>query len=484
MGNEMSPAIEELVEAHGEIEQAPLLGRELAVEIGVTAAFLAAALPLAATAELTPSTSLPLLAALVLSYGLLMRIRFTIGFGYTAPTQIVLVPMLLLLPPALVPLLVAAGIIVGNVPDFATGRRHKSRALLAGGDSWHAVGPALVLVLFAPQDPSLSHWPIYLAALGAQFVADFLWSSLRDWLFLGIAPKLHARMFLWTCSVDVLLSPVGMLAALAGQDSPGAALLALPLAGLFALFARERQARIDHALELSRAYRGTTLLLSDVLEADDEYTGLHSRDVVSLALAVADKMGLDPHRRRNLEFGALLHDVGKIAVPGEIINKKGPLTDEEWVVIKAHTVEGQRMLDRVGGVLSDVGAIVRSSHERWDGGGYPDGICGEDIPLESSIVSCCDAFDAMISDRPYRPGRAPEEALEEVLRNSGTQFRPDVVAAVTAVVEQDLRSRGAKHLGIKPGTTERETLIEALAKAPDARMVRKSERELAAAGHT
>ena len=109
------------------------------------------------------------------------------------------------------------------------------------------------------------------------------------------------------------------------------------------------------AIELSRAYRGTTLLLSDVLEDDDEYTGFHSRSVVSLSVAVADAMGLSSKQRRNVEFGALLHDVGKIAVPKEIINKPGPLTDDEWLVIKTHTVEGQRMLDRVGGLLSEVG---------------------------------------------------------------------------------------------------------------------------------
>ena len=462
MGTDMSPALEELVEVYDERARAPLSRRELIVEAGVTLAFLAVVVPFAVSADVSAATSYPLMAGLVFSYGLLMRIRFTIGFGYTAPTQIVLVPMLLLFPPALAPLLVAAGYTLGNLPDFVQGRRHPSRLLLAGGDSWHAVGPALVLMLAGPEAASLSDWPIYTAALFAQFSGDLLWSTIRDWLWLGIPPKLHGRMFAWTCAVDVLLAPVGLLAAMAGQLSPGAALLPLPLAGLFALFARERQARIDHALELSRAYRGTTLLLSDVLEADDEYTGLHSRDVVSLALAVSDRMGLDSRQRRNLEFGALLHDVGKIAVPGEIINKKGPLTDEEWVVIKMHTVEGQRMLDRVGGVLSEVGSIVRSSHERWDGAGYPDGLAGEDIPLESSIVSCADAFDAMTSDRPYRRGRPPEEALEELLENSGTQFRPDVVEAITRVVEADLRTRGERHLGVSTAADEhRQRLVVA-----------------------
>jgi len=198
------------------------------------------------------------------------------------------------------------------------------------------------------------------------------------------------------------------------------------------------------------AYRGTTLLLSDWLEGADEYTGVHSRDVVSLSLAVADEMALPPARRRLVEFGALLHDVGKIAVPLEIIHKAGPLDDEEWAVIRCHTVEGQRILDQVGGVLGEVGRIVRSSHERWDSRGYPDGLAGEAIPLESSIISCADAFHAMTSDRPYRRGRPLDEALAELLRNSGTQFRPEVVAVLTRIVEGDLRQRGWRLVASSP----------------------------------
>ena len=209
-------------------------------------------------------------------------------------------------------------------------------------------------------------------------------------------------------------------------------LLVLPLAALLLVFALERGARVRQAIELSRAYRGTTLLLSDVLEVDDEYTGFHSRSVVSLSVAVADEMGLRPKERRNVEFGALLHDVGKIAVPKEIINKPGPLTDDEWMVIKTHTIEGQRMLDRVGGLLSEVGRVVRSSHEKWDGTGYPDGLVGDQIPVGSAIVSCCDAFNAMTTDRSYRDAMPLEDAIEELEANSGTQFSPAVVEARAA----------------------------------------------------
>jgi putative nucleotidyltransferase with HDIG domain len=445
--SDLSPAVEELVEGFDRSAQAPLSHRELVVEAGVAVAFFGVVGPLALTTDLAPEPDLSLMVALVLSYALMMRIRFTIGFGYTAPTQIVLVPMLLLLPPALVPLLVAVGYTVGNLPEYFSGRRHPSRALLGIGNAWHAVGPAIVLVMAGPVGVSLSHWPVYLAALLAQFAFDFAWSTLREWLWMGVPPRMQFGVSVWPFLVDGMLSCIGLMAALAGRDDPAAALLVLPLAGLLALFARERQARLDNALELSRAYRGTTLLLSDVLEADDEYTGLHSRDVVSLSLAVADEMKLEPLPRRIVEFGALLHDVGKIAVPSEIINKDGPLTDEEWEVIKRHTIEGQRMLDQVGGVLGEVGKIVRSSHERWDGKGYPDGLMGAEIPLESSIISCTDAFHAMISDRPYRRGRPPEEALAELLLNSGTQFRPEVVAVLTRVIENDLRRRGRRLAG-------------------------------------
>jgi putative nucleotidyltransferase with HDIG domain len=163
--------------------------------------------------------------------------------------------------------------------------------------------------------------------------------------------------------------------------------------------------------------------------------------VVTLALRVADAMGLDAHQRRNVEFGALLHDIGKIAVPKEIINKPGKLTDDEWTVIKTHTVEGERMLKRVGGVLGEVGRIVRSSHERWDGGGYPDGLAGDEIPLESCIVSCCDAFDAMTTTRSYRRAMPLERALAELEAGAGTQFHPTVAAVLAQLVSGEAEAR-------------------------------------------
>jgi HD-GYP domain-containing protein (c-di-GMP phosphodiesterase class II) len=151
---------------------------------------------------------------------------------------------------------------------------------------------------------------------------------------------------------------------------------------------------------------------------------------VLLSLEVADELGLDPRRRRNVELGALLHDVGKIAIPTEVINKPGTLDANEWALVKTHTVEGQRVLDRIGGLMRSIGRVVRSSHERYDGAGYPDGLAGEDIPIESRIIFCCDAFSAMTTDRPYRRALSVEQAIAELEDNAGTQFDPTVAGVL------------------------------------------------------
>jgi HD-GYP domain-containing protein (c-di-GMP phosphodiesterase class II) len=169
-------------------------------------------------------------------------------------------------------------------------------------------------------------------------------------------------------------------------------------------------------------------------QADDHYTGMHSRDVVDLSLTVADALALDAQARRNVEFAALLHDVGKIRVPKEIINKPAALDPVEWEIVKRHTIDGEQMLKQVGGTLASVGRIVRLSHEHFDGSGYPDGLSGEEIPIESRIVCACDAYSAMTTDRSYRAAMSEAEALAELRRCAGTQFDPRVVAAIDRLV--------------------------------------------------
>jgi putative nucleotidyltransferase with HDIG domain len=440
----LTPAVEELHQGWDDTYPEPLRGRERVTETMTAAAFLATAVAMAALIPSDRAFDLLLAATLVGTYALLARVRFPIGHGFTIPTELVLVPMLFLVPVGAVPLLVAAGMLLGSLPEYLSGDRHPTRILVGIGDAWHSVGPAAVIAVAGITAPHLADWPVLLLALAAQLALDSADATVREWAGLGISPKLQPGLLGWVTLVDVLLAPPGLLVAIAAYQEPYAVLLVLPLAGLLVLFALERGARVRQAIELSRAYRGTTLLLGDVLEHDDEYTGLHSRSVVSLSVAVADSLGLSSAQRRNVEFGALLHDVGKIAVPNEIINKAGPLTEDEWLVIKAHTIEGQRMLDRVGGLLSDVGQIVRSSHEKWDGSGYPDGLSGEQIPVEAAIVSCCDAFNAMTTDRSYRAAMSLEEAIDEVHANAGTQFSPAVVDALMRVLEAEPLAAGAR----------------------------------------
>jgi len=429
----MTPAVERLLQGYESSRPAPLPPRQRIVEVGIAAAFLAVAVPLAVLTSGRPLRPIEA-CALVAAFAVASRIKFAVGPGYTDATQLILVPMLFVLPTASVPLLVALSIVLAVVVESRSGRIRPGRTVMALGDSWFSLAPAVVLIAMGAGEPDLGDWPIYLAALAAQFAVDLVIGTVRDWLSIGVAPKMQPQLFGWIFLVDALIAPVGLLAALASTETHAAIFLILPLIALLAIFAGERKVRIKHALELSSAYRGTTLLLGEVLSADDEYTGVHSRSVVSLALAVADEMGLDSRERRNVEFGALLHDVGKIAIPKEMINKPGPLTEDEWVIVKTHTIEGQRMLDRVGGVLRDVGQIVRSSHEHWDGTGYPDGLAGEEIPLAASIVGCCDAFNAITTDRPYRPARSVEEAALELRRNAGTQFNPAVVNVIDRLI--------------------------------------------------
>jgi HD-GYP domain-containing protein (c-di-GMP phosphodiesterase class II) len=214
-------------------------------------------------------------------------------------------------------------------------------------------------------------------------------------------------------------------------------LLVLPLFGVLSYFSRERHERLRQLIELNDAYRGTAVVLGEVVAADDKYTGEHSRGVVALAVEVATELELDPARRLNVEFAALLHDVGKITVPNEIINKPGQLDEWEWELIKRHTIEGQRILEPIGGLMRNVGRIVRSSHERWDGNGYPDGLRGDAIPLEARIISACDAVSAMTTNRSYRSAMPIELAIEELQACAEAQFDPRVVEALVQILARD-----------------------------------------------
>ncbi|HXD63921.1 MAG TPA: HD-GYP domain-containing protein [Solirubrobacteraceae bacterium] len=362
-----------------------------------------------------------------------MRVEFETPSGFTVASQLAFVPMLFAMPLAFVPLAVAAVLAAQMLPEVLAGRVPPDRLLRSLANASFAIGPALVFTIAGVRPGEAG--PVLLAvALAAQFAGDFLGACAYDVVSRVPTMRQQLRDCAWVYPIDAALSVVALLAAEELRTAPYAVLAVVPLLGLLRMFANERSQRLGKLLELNDTYRGTALLLGDVIAADDNYTGEHSEGVVGLALAVGDALGLDPERRRNLEFGAMLHDVGKITIPKEIINKPGKLDPHEWEIIKTHPAEGQRMLDRVGGFMVEVGRIVRAHHERWDGGGYPDGLAGEGIPLEARIITCCDSWSAMRTDRPYRGAMSFAAAAEQMIVNAGSQFDPAVVQAMVPVL--------------------------------------------------
>ncbi len=373
-------------------------------------------------------------ALLVACYALAARVRFEVGSGLAVPTQLIFVPMLFLAAPAAVPLLVVLGFALSTLPEHLRRDRHPGRLGLHVVSAGYAIGPVLVFALCGQPAPTLGGRVLLVlaAALALQFALDF-----AGWAALGHSRRELARALRAAWQVDIVLTPLGLVLAGAARGDRYAVVLGLPLVWLLAEFARQRTQSVDQALALSQAYLGTALLLGDVVEADDSYTGLHSRDVVALVLAVSDRLGLSDDDRHKARLTALLHDVGKVEIPKQIIRKPGPLTTAERALIETHTEVGQRMLEKVGGLLQDVGLLVRSCHEHWDGGGYPDRTAGAAIPLVSRIVCACDAYSAMTTDRSYRAALSHEAAIAELRRCAGTQFDPRVAAALITVVASE-----------------------------------------------
>jgi hypothetical protein len=406
-------------------------------------AFLVVAVVLALTAGGGRAPGPVDVGVLVLAFAALANVEFEIGTGAAIPTQLVFVPMLFLLPLGWVPLAVAAAYWMSLNADVVRGRRHQQRVLVLLASCWYVFGPVCVLLAWGEGAPRWSIWPVYVAALAAQFGADLASTLLRERRALGISLRRLVPMAAIAYGVDLALAPLGLLAAFAAIGMSYAFVLLLPVAVLLTIFARERKQRLEQEEELNVAYRRTMLLLGDVIEADDAYTGSHSRSVVDLVSGVAEVLQLSAAERTQAEFTALLHDVGKIRIPKAIIQKPEPLTTEERRLIQTHTIEGELILTQVGGSLAAVGKIVRSCHEWYDGNGYPDRLAGAAIPLIARIVCCCDAWSAMTTDRPYRTALTTEAAIAELRSCSGTQFDPRVVDALIAVLGAGGETRAA-----------------------------------------
>ena len=206
-------------------------------------------------------------------------------------------------------------------------------------------------------------------------------------------------------------------------------------------------AGFEHEERAQRLYRETLASLSNALEAKDAVTSQHTEEVVRLAVAVAAELGLDLEAVRNVELGAVLHDIGKVRVPESILNKPGPLDDEEWAVMKTHPEVGEHILRPIQS-LQAILPIVRHHHERWDGAGYPDSLSGRAIPLGARIVAVCDAYRAMTEDRPYRARLSEAEARSQLEEGAGSQFDKDCVAALVGALER--RDSAATVVALRP----------------------------------
>ena len=262
-------------------------------------------------------------------------------------------------------------------------------------------------------------------------------------LVVFIATLLELRFTILAAALALIGTSLPLLQ---GWDWPYARKLVM-LVVLLALFAyipdrlrraltRETELAEHRRDELENSYVATIGALASALDAKDRYTEAHSRETAALALAVGRRLGLDAERLRFLEYAAYLHDIGKIGMPGHILNKPGPLTEDEMQIMKEHPVIGERIIASVP-FLAPVRRVVRAEHERWDGTGYPDGLKGEEIPIEARIIHACDAFHAMASDRPYRQALTRPAILRELRNKAGQQFDPMVARTLLEVLASE-----------------------------------------------
>ncbi|HEV2761875.1 MAG TPA: HD domain-containing phosphohydrolase [Pyrinomonadaceae bacterium] len=235
----------------------------------------------------------------------------------------------------------------------------------------------------------------------------------------------------------------------------------------------QRTAELNRALtSLEDSYRATLKALTSSLETRDSETHGHSERVVSFSLRLGREMSLGRDELRALEFGSLLHDIGKIGVPDAILRKPSSLTPEEWSRMRVHPLLGKQILEGIE-FLEGAARVVAEHHEKWDGSGYPLGLRGEQIDLNARIFAVADAFDAMTSDRVYRAGRSYEAALAELEAFAGKQFDPQVVAAFRRIAPEEwdeMRRQSVARKGSRTAEQQKASKVGSLFNAPMARL--------------
>ena len=391
-------------------------------------AYCVAAVPIALLLPSERDVSPFLIAGLLLGHAAVSQVRFEFGMGFVVPEQLVIIPMLLLLPLPYVPVLIAVAGAIGLVPDY--------QGKLVEGPLAEADRGLLVLPRAGldprrpgPGTPDLASAPVYALAIAAQLgpIAQDA-SSATGCSSLPVREL--ARGFFGATRVELVLTPVAFVATLAAYEEPLVLVADRPAQCGCWTTSRRTGGALSKALELNRAYRGTVMLLSDVIEFEDEYTAQHSRSVVDLVNAVADELGVAPDERQELEFAAMLHDVGKISIPKEILHKPAALTDRSSR--SSNTTRSRASSCSIGSAAPRARRRGRALMPRALGRpGYPDGLVGADPYLGPHRVRC-DAYNAMTTDRPTaRPCRtrprsrscAPTPARSSIRRSSRRSSR-------------------------------------------------------------
>ncbi|MGK2878272.1 MAG: HD-GYP domain-containing protein [Solirubrobacterales bacterium] len=320
--------------------------------------------------------------------------------------------------------------VVFNQPDWTDAA---AIGLVALATAW------VLIVRWERSSPRLIVGPVLMgvAAVALVGIGDNVMVGL-SFLFL---PAAVVMVFFWddfavklAVMLPLTVAYVAVPAIWGSEEALIEALTTLPLllgssVILGAMFNRFRTASVEQA-----RFRGTITALLMALDARDDYTAEHSSEVLSLVMAVSEDLGLEGKETLHIADVALLHDIGKIGIPNEILDKPSALSEDEWTVMRRHPVIGERILNEVPG-FETVANAVRHEHERWDGTGYPDSLKAEEIPVASRVVLACDAYHAMISERPYREPLSEAQAREQLRQGSGSQFDPSVVHALLAALE-------------------------------------------------
>jgi putative nucleotidyltransferase with HDIG domain len=314
------------------------------------------------------------------------------------------------------------------------GSSYAARTDVVGDSRYAALGTSSASYTPRPSAASTADYHEHATASRAR--APALFHTLETWVPVREGDKVVGAAVVWRdlAAIDRALRQMQMSTSVI--IACAAFLLWLVLRGVYVRSSRQIMSQ-SHALgaalaETERTYDSTLQALSNALDVRDSETEGHSRRVVEYMELIIAQLPVAPGHLATLRRGALLHDIGKIGVPDNVLRKPAALSEAEWVVMKRHPENGARIISQIP-FLREVSRIVRHHHERWDGKGYPDGLAGDAIPLGARIFAVADSFDAMTSDRPYRQAMSVKDARVEVARCRSTQFDPDVVDAFIAV---------------------------------------------------